>query len=76
LGDNAIPAFHCVKYVNGFAVDDIIHDFQRVAHRIKADNDVFVDIIEREKRDTDTPGNLEGDERVYEQEFLDPWILR
>jgi hypothetical protein len=33
-------------------------------------------VFEREKRDTDTPGNSEGDERVYEQEFLDPGILR
>jgi hypothetical protein len=33
-------------------------------------------IFEREKRDTDTPGNPEGNERVYGQKFLDKGILR
>jgi hypothetical protein len=32
-------------------------------------------VFEGEKRDTDTPGDSEGDERVYEQEFLDSGVL-
>jgi hypothetical protein len=32
-------------------------------------------VFEREKHDTDTPGDTEDNEKVYEQEFLDPRVL-
>jgi hypothetical protein len=41
-GDKSFPAPHCMKHVNMFFIDDIIHDFEQITNAIKSNEQIFV----------------------------------
>ncbi|MDR2072945.1 MAG: hypothetical protein LBP60_05900, partial [Spirochaetaceae bacterium] len=44
-GQKIFPAFHCMEYVYGIFINNIIKDFKRAALPVKTDKQIFVFVL-------------------------------